>query len=103
MKHPVDAARNLRQNQTDAEKKLWDCLRNRQLDGLKFRRQHPVPPYTVDFFCEEKGLIIEIDGGQHTPENTKNAPVFWKIKGIASFVSGSMKSLAILRACCKVF
>ncbi|HQX27939.1 MAG TPA: ribosome maturation factor RimM [Alphaproteobacteria bacterium] len=64
----VKTARNLRQNQTDAEKKLWRRLRDRQLNGCKFRRQHPIPPYIVDFFCEEIGLIVEVDGGQHTPE-----------------------------------
>ena len=64
----VKTARTLRQNQTDAEKKLWRLLRDRQLNGCKFRRQHPIPPYIVDFFCEEIGLIVEVDGGQHTPE-----------------------------------
>lgn len=64
----VKTARTLRQNQTDAEKKLWHRLRDRQLNGYKFRRQHPIPPYIVDFFCEEIGLIVEVDGGQHTPE-----------------------------------
>ncbi len=61
-------ARNLRTYQTDAEKLLWSHIRNRQFLNLKFRRQHPVPPYIVDFFCEEHGLIIELDGSQHTPE-----------------------------------
>ncbi|MDZ7832457.1 MAG: endonuclease domain-containing protein [Desulfobacterales bacterium] len=58
-------ARNLRKNQTDAEKCLWRYLRNRGLKNHKFRRQHPVGPYIADFACVEKGLIVELDGGQH--------------------------------------
>jgi very-short-patch-repair endonuclease len=58
-------ARHLRRNQTDAEKLLWYKLRNRQLNGHKFRRQHPIPPYVVDLVCVEKQLITEVDGGQH--------------------------------------
>ncbi|MBN8736864.1 MAG: endonuclease domain-containing protein [Xanthomonadales bacterium] len=53
---------------TDAEQKLWYRLRNGRLDGLKFRRQHPVPPYIVDFYCMEAKLVVELDGSQHGPE-----------------------------------
>jgi len=58
-------ARRLRRNLTDAERKLWNRLRNGQLCGLKFRRQHPVPPYIVDFYCEVRRLVVELDGSQH--------------------------------------
>ena len=58
-------ARRLRLNQTDAEKKLWWRLRNRQIAGCKFVRQEPVGPYTCDFVCREQRLVIEVDGGQH--------------------------------------
>jgi len=58
-------ARQLRAAQTDAEARLWSRLRAHQLLGLKFRRQQPVGPYVVDFFCAEKKLIVELDGGQH--------------------------------------
>ena len=58
-------ARSLRKNQTDAERKLWRCLRARELCGFKFRRQYPIAPYIADFICVEKRLIVEIDGGQH--------------------------------------
>ena len=58
-------ARRLRTNQTDAEKKLWRYLRNRQLAGCKFRLQHEISTYIVDFVCFEIKLIIELDGGQH--------------------------------------
>jgi len=58
-------ARVLRRHQTNAEALLWSKLRNRQLLGLKFRRQHPVDVYFADFACVEIGLVIELDGGQH--------------------------------------
>ena len=58
-------ARELRKNPTESERKLWVHLRLRQIGGYKFRRQHPLGPYIVDFVCIEKKLIIEVDGGQH--------------------------------------
>jgi very-short-patch-repair endonuclease len=59
-------ARALREGQTDAEALLWSWLRDRQLNDLKFRRQRPIGPYFADFVCLEIGLVIELDGGQHT-------------------------------------
>jgi very-short-patch-repair endonuclease len=58
-------ARGLRRRQTDAELKLWRCLRSRQVFGAKFRRQHPISPYIADFACPECRLVIELDGRQH--------------------------------------
>ena len=58
-------ARRLRRNMTDAEKILWSKLRNKQLENQKFRRQHPLGPYVLDFYCPSKRLVIEVDGGQH--------------------------------------
>jgi very-short-patch-repair endonuclease len=58
-------ARELRQNSTDAERWLWQRLRNRQLLGQKFRRQVPISQYIVDFLCHECKLVVEIDGSQH--------------------------------------
>ena len=55
----------LRNRMTDAEQRLWQRLRERQLAGCKFRRQHPFFDYILDFVCLEKSLVIEIDGGQH--------------------------------------
>lgn len=55
----------LRKNPTEAEKKLWAVLANKQLGGKKFRRQHRIGPYIVDFVCAHANLIIELDGGQH--------------------------------------
>jgi very-short-patch-repair endonuclease len=61
----VDRARGLRREQTPAEVRLWSALRNRQLAGLKFRRQHPYGQFILDFFCVEHQLAIEVDGGVH--------------------------------------
>ena len=57
--------RGLRQRATDAERLLWRLLRTRQFLGLKFRRQHSVGPYVLDFYCAGRGLAVELDGGQH--------------------------------------
>jgi len=61
----LENARALRRRPTDAEAKLWRALRGRQLAGAKFRRQHPIGGYVVDFYCERAKLAIELDGGQH--------------------------------------
>jgi adenine-specific DNA-methyltransferase len=58
-------ARALRHTSTDAERLLWHHLRNRQLAGFKFRRQHPIGPFFADFACVEAQLVVELDGGQH--------------------------------------
>lgn len=59
-------AKDLRINQTEAEIKFWLRVRNRNFEGLKFRRQVKLDSYIVDFVCFEKKLIVEIDGGQHS-------------------------------------
>lgn len=61
----LQQARALRQSPTTAEQLLWRHLRNRQLAGTKFRRQHPLGPYILDFVCLAQGLVVEVDGGQH--------------------------------------
>lgn len=58
-------ARDMRKAPTDAEAMLWGILRARQLDNMRFRRQHPIENYIVDFICLEEKLIIEVDGSQH--------------------------------------
>ena len=58
-------AAELRRNMTVAEKVLWEKLRNNQLNGLKFRRQHPVDIFILDFYCHDRKLAIEVDGGIH--------------------------------------
>jgi len=60
-----DLARKLRRDATDAERTLWRLLRDRQLEGAKFRRQVPIGPFIADFASIEHQLIVELDGGQH--------------------------------------
>ena len=60
-----ERARELRRTMSVPERKLWRELSNRQAGGLRFRRQHPLGIYIVDFVCLERKLIIEVDGGQH--------------------------------------
>ncbi|MGA8573453.1 MAG: endonuclease domain-containing protein [Desulfobaccales bacterium] len=72
MNELVSLSRNLRKRQTDAEILLWRHLRGQQLEGLRFRRQHPMGRYIVDFVCLEKRLILEVDGGQHDIEREKD-------------------------------
>src|SRR6478752_1437811 len=57
--------RALRRDSTDAERLLWRHLRDRRLEGFKFRRQYPCGPFIIDFYCAAKRLAIELDGGQH--------------------------------------
>jgi methionyl-tRNA synthetase len=65
-------ARKLRENQTDAEQLMWGLLRDKRLGGAKFRRQHPVEPYVLDFYCHEAKLAIELDGGGHAEEQARD-------------------------------
>lgn len=64
-------ARQLRRTETEAEKKLWPYLRNRQLSGKKFRRQHAIANYILDFYCHESKLAIEIDGAIHNSKMSR--------------------------------
>ncbi len=61
----VIAARELRQVETETEKILWESLRGKRLNGLKFRPQHPYEHYVLDFFCVEHQLVVELDGSVH--------------------------------------
>ena len=61
----IEKAKNLRKNITDSEYKLWKILKNRNFKGFKYRRQHPIGKYIVDFACLGSMLIIEIDGLHH--------------------------------------
>ena len=62
---PTKRAQRLRNGATDSERRLWQQLRNRQLEGFKFSRQMPVGKFVCDFMCRERRLVIELDGGQH--------------------------------------
>src|SRR5690554_6341240 len=64
------------QNPTEAEKVLWECLKTKQLDGFKFRREHIIDEYIVDFVCLAKNLVIEVDGGYHNSAEIQKADVF---------------------------
>ena len=68
---PTNRAQKLRNNATDAERRLWKHLSRRQLEACKFSRQMPVGPYICDFLCHERKLIVEVDGGQHA-ENKRD-------------------------------
>jgi len=68
MKNIRIRARQLRRDQTDAEQKLWGKLRDRQLGGAKFRRQHPIGPFVTDFCCAQRKLVVDLDGGQHAED-----------------------------------
>jgi very-short-patch-repair endonuclease len=65
-------ARQLRREMTPAERVLWKHLRNRQLGGHKFRRQHPLGPFVVDFYCPAGRLVVEVDGGIHTGQQERD-------------------------------
>ena len=71
--HPKlkDRRKELRKNQTDAERILWQKIKNKQINNLKFFRQYSVGPYILDFFCPKFRLAIELDGGGHSKEEVK--------------------------------
>ena len=66
-------ARKLRREQTPAERTLWRHLSNRKISNAKFRRQHPIADYIVDFACPEHMLVVELDGGHHNDPQVKFA------------------------------
>ena len=67
----TERAQKLRREATPAERKLWSRLKEKQLNGLQFRRQHPIGPYIVDFYCAALKLAIEIDGDSHGSDEAK--------------------------------
>jgi adenine-specific DNA-methyltransferase len=71
----------LRRESTDAERKLWSVLRNGQMNGFKFRRQVEIDGYIADFLCPARRLLIEVDGGQHTPERDARRTAFLESQG----------------------
>ena len=66
-------ARLMRREHTEAERRLWAALRSRRLAAFKFRRQHPIGHFIVDFACIGHRLVIELDGGQHAIQTAKDA------------------------------
>jgi primosomal protein N' (replication factor Y) len=73
----IERARDLRQNATEAERKLWQLLRSRHLAAAKFRRQHPIGPFIADFACPDAKLIVEADGGQHAESDADERRTAW--------------------------
>jgi len=67
----LERRRELRRNQTEAEKLVWRHIRNRQLHGLKFFRQYSLGVYILDFYCPERKVAIEIDGGHHALDGNR--------------------------------
>ena len=65
----LEFAKAMRTNATDAEHLMWQLLRAKRFMNLKFRRQHVIAPYIVDFYCHELGLVIELDGSQHNTDD----------------------------------
>jgi very-short-patch-repair endonuclease len=63
--NPISTARQLRPDQTDAERDLWRALSSQRFAGFKFRRQHPVGDYILDFYCAAARVAVELDGSQH--------------------------------------
>ena len=86
-KKSIDFAKLQRQMSSDYVLTVWHWLRDRKISGQKFRREHPIPPYTADFFCVALGLVIEVDGKPHlTPEGMEHDRIkdqFLKSKGYA--------------------
>jgi very-short-patch-repair endonuclease len=78
----LEQSRALRKNHTDVENALWYHLRARRMQGIKFRRQHPIPPYTVDFYCDVAKLVIELDGSQHGAELDRGRTEFLHRRGL---------------------
>jgi len=72
-KRLTPVARKLRRASTEADARLWSCLRARQIEGAKFVRRYPIGPQIADFACREVRLVIELDGGQHADSTTDAA------------------------------
>ncbi|MGH8146542.1 MAG: endonuclease domain-containing protein [Rhodanobacteraceae bacterium] len=77
----LEHARSMRPTGTDAGHKLWQRLRASQLNGFKFRRQYPIPPYIVDFACLKPRVVVELDGSQHGGEQDATRTHFLRAQG----------------------
>jgi len=85
----LERCRRMRRNATDAEALLWRILRNRQVAGAKFRRQHQFGPYILDFYCAEHSLAIEVDGSHHQ----ENGQAEYDAERTAALQNASVKVL----------
>ena len=86
-KKTVARARDLRRTMTLPEVLVWQHIRGRRLDGIRFRRQHPIGPYILDFFCEDARLTVEVDGESHSQaeavEHDKRRTEWLNARGIS--------------------
>ena len=81
-KRTLERAKSLRRSLTEQEKKLWGALRDHRLSGFKFRKQQPIGPFIADFVCQERRLIVEVDGSQHADSPTDmHRDAFLEAKG----------------------
>jgi very-short-patch-repair endonuclease len=82
----IELARRLRRQMTPPEARLWVALRRRQADGLRFRRQHPIGPYVLDFYCDSAKLAVEVDGFAHVtgdhPQRDARRDEWLAVRGI---------------------
>ena len=79
-------AQSLRNTATKPEVVLWGVLNRRQLGGLKFRRQHPIEPFIVDFYCAERRLIVELDGNSHIGRSAEDERRIGFLRGLGFHV-----------------
>ena len=98
----IERARQLRKKETWAEKLMWSWLRGRRFYGYKFRRQHPIGIYYLDFFCEEAELNVELDGSQHGfPDQRKHDVEREKFLTIARHQNAAVLEFAFAAQCAK--
>ncbi|MFM2045837.1 MAG: hypothetical protein RLY86_4413 [Pseudomonadota bacterium] len=95
----ISFARQLRVRQTAAERRLWAALRNRQVGGLKFRRQVPIGPYIADFVCHDAMLVVEADGSQHGPQEDACRTAYLQAAGFTVIRFWNPDILAETEAC----
>jgi len=98
----TNSARALRRRMTDAERRIWYFLRGRQLADFKFRRQHPIGPYVVDFVCLAHKLVIELDGSQHADAaNDRRRDAFLQREGYRVLRFWNNEALSHTAAVCE--
>jgi len=98
----TERARGLRRGDNLAEARIWSELRNRQLAGCKFVRQHPIGPYFADFACRDKRLVVELDGSQHAGSDyDRRRDAFMQAQGWSVLRVWSHEALGQTTAVCE--
>ena len=102
----LNNAKHMRSNMTEAEAKMWNILRAKRFYGFKFKRQVLIGDYIVDFVCETKKIIIEIDGGQHNSEENivydKNRTIYLNSQGYEVLRFWNNEVLSNIEGVCEV-